>query len=239
MEAEAEMSRRCLLLTGGSRGIGRAVAAEALRRGWNVSLGLRDLSQLDPDWPADRAEAVAYDAAAGGEAEWVAGVMARHGRIDAVVACAGILDHDTIVTGDDARVKRLFEINAHAPRRLAAAAWEPLKCSGDGRVIIFASLSGKRVKSARSGLYAFSKFAAVGLAHALRHEGWDHGIRATAICPGLVATEMGATAAGADFPVEQMTQPADLATLTLNTIELPPGLCQPEISLNCQLDGFY
>lgn len=233
------MSARVLLLTGGSRGIGRAIAAEALRRGWIVSLGLRDPAALDPDWPVDRVEGVAYDAEAGGEAAWVEGVMARHGRIDAVVASAGMLDHDTIVTPDDDRVKRLFDVNAHAPRRLAAAAWEPLKSSGDGRVIVMASLSGKRVKSSRSGLYAFSKFAAVGLAHALRHEGWDQGIRATAICPGYVATDMGARAASDTFPADRMTQVSDLAALTLDTIERPGRLSQAEITLNCQLDGMF
>lgn len=233
------MTERVLLLTGGSRGIGRAIAAEALDRGWIVSLGLRDPAMLDPDWPTDRTEAVPYDAEASGETDWVEGVMARHGRIDAVVACAGMLDHDSIVTPDDARVQRLFEVNAHAPRRLAAAAWEPLKRSGDGRVIVMASLSGKRVKSSRSGLYAFSKFAAVGLAHALRHEGWDHGIRATAICPGFVATDMGAKAASDTFPTEKMTQVGDLASLTLDTIERPGSLCQAEITLNCQLDGIF
>jgi NAD(P)-dependent dehydrogenase (short-subunit alcohol dehydrogenase family) len=102
-----------------------------------------------------------------------------------------------------------------------------------------ASLSGKRVKSQRSGLYAFSKFAAVGLAHALRHEGWDHGIRATAICPGIVATDMGLSAANGSLPVEAMTQVGDLAALTLNTIETPGTLCQAEITFNCQLDGIF
>lgn len=233
------MSRKIMVLTGGSRGIGLAVACEAARRGWFVSLGLRDATTLPEGLSPDDAEAVNYDAEAATEAAWIDGVMARHGRIDAVVACAGLLDHDSIVTSDDARVKRLFEVNAHAPRRLAAAAWQPLIASGAGRIIVMASLSGKRVKSSRSGLYAFSKFAAVGLAHALRHEGWAHGIRATAICPGIVATDMGLSAANGTRAPQEMTQPADLAALTLNTIETPGTLSQAEITLNCQLDGIF
>ncbi|WP_425073290.1 SDR family NAD(P)-dependent oxidoreductase [Sagittula sp. S175] len=233
------MSRKIMVLTGGSRGIGLAVACEAARRGWFVSLGLRDATTLPEGLSPDDAEAVGYDAEAATEAAWIDGVMARHGRIDAVVACAGLLDHDSIVTSDDVRVKRLFEVNAHAPRRLAAAAWQPLIASGAGRVIVMASLSGKRVKSSRSGLYAFSKFAAVGLAHALRHEGWDHGIRATAICPGIVATDMGLSAANGALAPQEMTQPGDLAALTLDTIETPGTLSQAEITLNCQLDGIF
>ncbi|MBN9678817.1 SDR family NAD(P)-dependent oxidoreductase [Salipiger bermudensis] len=233
------MTRKVMLLTGGSRGIGLGIALEAARRGWFVSLGLRGEAALPQELAAKSAEAVTYDATAAGEAAWVEGVMQRYGRIDAVVACAGLLDHDTIVTQDDAAVLRLFEVNAHAPRRLAAAAWQPLIDSGDGRIVVMASLSGKRVKSQRSGLYAFSKFAAVGLAHALRHEGWDHGIRATAICPGLVATDMGLSAADGGYSPEDMTQVSDLAALTLNTIEMPGTLCQAEITLNCQPDGIH
>ncbi len=50
---------------------------------------------------------------------------------------------------------------------------------GQGQVIILASLSGKRVKSAGAGSYSLSKFAAVALAHAIRQTGFDQGIRAT------------------------------------------------------------
>jgi NAD(P)-dependent dehydrogenase (short-subunit alcohol dehydrogenase family) len=120
LEAKQVMTRKIMLLTGGSRGIGLGIACEAVRRGWFVSLGLRNADTLPEGLTPDAAEVVGYDATAGGEQDWVAGVMDRHGRIDAVVACAGLLEHDSIVTGDDAKVLRLFEVNAHAP-----PAWLP------------------------------------------------------------------------------------------------------------------
>lgn len=233
------MTRKIMLLTGGSRGIGLAVAREAVRRGWFVSLGMRDASALPGGLTDDSAEAVPYDGFAGGEGDWVAGVMQRHGRVDAVVCSAGAFDPDSIVTEDDAAVLRLFEINVHAPRRLVTAAWAPLVAGGQGRVVVMGSLSGKRVKSSGSALYSVSKFAAVGLAHALRHEGWEHGIRTTAICPGLVATDMGVIASAGTVPAEAMTQAEDIATITLDAIGLPGTVSQAEITINCQLDGLY
>ncbi len=233
------MDKKVMLLTGGTRGIGRKIAEEAVDRGWFVSIGARTPDTQEMGLTPDCTERVAYDAEKGGEAEWVAGVMNRHGRIDAVVASAGIFDPASIVTPEDARVLTLFEVNVHAPRRLAAAAWDALKISGEGRIVVLGSLSGKRVKSTGSALYSVSKFAAVGLAHALRHEGWDDGIRATAICPGLVATDMGATASDNTYPLSEMTQPEDVATVTMDAIEQPNTLSQAEIALNCQVDGLY
>ena len=229
-----------MMLTGGNRGIGLAIAKAAQARGWFVSLGLRDAGQLPEGIDPARADAFAYDATdRAAEARWAEAVMARHGRIDAIVANAGIFTATPVVEASEAEVDALLEINLRAPRRLAMAAWPALKASGRGRVIILGSLSGKRVASPGSALYSVSKFAAVGLAHALRHEGWEHGIRATAICPGLVATEMGATASRGTRAAEEMTQPAEIAHLTLEAIGLSNTASVAELHINCRTDGIF
>ncbi|HEY0275978.1 MAG TPA: SDR family NAD(P)-dependent oxidoreductase, partial [Paenirhodobacter sp.] len=93
---------------------------------------------------------------------------------------------------------------------------------------------GKRVKSARSGAYSMSKFAAVGLAHGLRHAGFDKGIRATAVCPGFVATDM--ALALSERPADQMTSPQDLARVIALLIDLPNEASVAEFCVNCQLE---
>ena len=125
----------------------------------------------------------------------------------------------TVIEADDDELDRLFEINCKAPRRLAKAAWNALTASGRGRVIILGSLSGKRVKHAGAGLYSMTKFAAVALAHGIRHAGFDAGIRATAVCPGLVDTDM-ARALKARASAD-MTDPADLARIIAMLVDLP------------------
>lgn len=239
MTAGPEPQPRVALVSGASRGIGLAIAGALIGDGWRVSLGMRE-----PVLPAGiepaAAEAVAYDASdPGAEAAWVEKVLGRHGRIDAIVANAGIIDPSPITAADERDVEALLNVNVRAPRRLAAAAWPALAASGRGRIVIIASLSGKRVKSRHSGLYSVSKFAAVGLAHALRHEGWDSGIRATAVCPGLVNTDMGRGVAAGGFEPGAMTQPDDLARLIVAVINQPNTLGVAELAVNCQLDGLF
>ncbi len=82
--------------------------------------------------------------------------------------------------------------------------------------------------------YQMSKFAVVALSHAVRRTGWDEGLRATAICPGFVNTDL---AAGiADIASEAMTQPDDIARLIANTIEMPNSASVAEILVNCRYE---
>jgi len=237
MSAQA---RPVMMLTGGSRGIGLSLAREAQSRGWFVSLGLRTPSQIPDVLNPALCEGFSYNATnRDNEATWAKAVLHKHGRIDAIVANAGVYVSSSIIEASESVVDGLLEVNVRAPRRLAMAAWPSLRKSGNGRVIILGSLSGKRVASKGSALYSVSKFAAVGLAHALRYEGWDDGIRATAICPGLVATDMGETAAAGMLPADKMTQPEELAKITMDVIALSNTTSVAELHINCRPDGIF
>ncbi|KQT69044.1 MULTISPECIES: SDR family NAD(P)-dependent oxidoreductase [unclassified Aureimonas] len=232
---------RTVLISGASRGIGRALAQRLASDGWNLSLGMR--RPVMPDFAdPSRTHVQAYDAAAGGdagtgEAAWVAAALARFGRIDAIVANAGIMIPKNVIEAEDEDLDAMFAVNVKAPRRLAKAAFEPLSVSGRGRVVILASLSGKRVKSAGSGLYAMTKFAAVALAHGIRQAGFDRGIRATAVCPGFVGTDMARSIT--DRPDEAMTDPAELADAIAMLINLSNTASVAEFAVNCQLEELY
>jgi NADP-dependent 3-hydroxy acid dehydrogenase YdfG len=230
---------RVALISGASRGIGDSIAAELLRQDWSVSLGMRHPAM--PDWAAgheDRVHLIAYNADdPSSEARWVDAAVARFGRIDALVANAGIMIPKTVIEADDADIDAMMSVNLKAPRRLAKAAWAALCSTERGRVIILASLSGKRVKSAGAGSYSLSKFAAVALAHGIRQAGFDHGVRATAVCPGFVATDM--ASALTDRPADLMTQPADLARIIAMLLTLPNSASVAEFAVNCQLEEFF
>lgn len=236
MALKDAQATKVALISGANRGIGAALAERLHAAGWAVSLGMR--SPVAPGWADARTQVVAYDATdPAAEAAWVEAARAAFGRIDAVVANAGIMIPKTVIEATDADFDALFAVNVKAPRRLAKAAWEDLAATGQGRVIILASLSGKRVKSPGSGSYSVSKFAAVALAHALRQAGFDRGIRATAVCPGFVATDM--AAALTDRPAQMMTSPADLARVIEMLLSLSNETSVAEFCVNCQLEESY
>lgn len=229
-----------MMLSGGNRGIGLCIAQAAQARGWHVSLGLRDPSVLPDGLDPQRTDLHAYDATSrSAEATWVDATVAAHGRIDAIVANAGLFTNTSIIRAEEDEVDTLLEVNLRAPRRLAKSAWPMLRSCGRGRVAILASLSGKRVATKGSALYSVSKFAAIGLAHALRHEGWEDGIRATAFCPGLVATQMGQTASSNEVAPEVMTQPEEVAHLVLEIIGLSNSASMAEMHINWRTDGIF
>jgi NADP-dependent 3-hydroxy acid dehydrogenase YdfG len=228
-----------VLISGAGRGIGNHVAAELLRQGWSVSLGMRQ--PVLPAWAEgheERVHLMAYDAGdVGAEQRWVDAALARFGRIGALVANAGIMIPKTVIEADDEDIDAMMSVNVKAPRRLAKAAWDALCATGRGRVIILASLSGKRVKSAGAGSYSLSKFAAVALAHGIRQAGFDKGVRATAVCPGFVATDM--AAALTERAADMLTQPQDLARIIAMLLSLPNEASVAEFAVNCQLEEFF
>ncbi|MBO9134886.1 SDR family NAD(P)-dependent oxidoreductase [Rhizobium sp. B230/85] len=230
-------AERVALISGANRGIGAAVAVFLHEQGWRLSLGMR--TPALPAWADPRRVHVhTYDAFEDtAEQTWVDAAVDRFGRIDAIVANAGIMIAKSVIEADEVDIDAMLAVNVKAPRRLARAAWPALSESGRGRVIILGSLSGKRVKSAGAGSYSISKFAAVALAHGIRHAGFDLGIRATAVCPGFVATDMalGIT----DRAAETMTDPRDLARIISMLLDLPNEASVAEFNINCQLEESY
>lgn len=228
--------KRTILISGANRGIGAATAKAFLAAGWNVSLGMRNPEMSI--WTNDATTHThTYDATDLEIADlWVQAAVERYGRIDAVVANAGIMTRTSVVGASDEDFASLMDINVSAPRRLVKACWNELVKTGTGRVVIIASLSGKRVKSAASGAYSVSKFAALGLSHAIRHEGFEHGVRSTAICPGLVATDMGNALASQS---SELTRPEDVASSIAHIVNLPNSASVSEFWVNCLLDDSY
>ena len=229
--------QRTVLLTGASRGIGRSIARRLLNDGHRLSLGLRDPEALrGTDLDVEGVMHRAYDANDPSSAEaWVGSTIRQWGDIDTLIHCAGILHRTPLLFADseEQQLDELWAINVKGPWWLTRAAWPFLVSSGHGRIQVLVSMSGKRVKGRMAG-YPVSKFALMGLCQSMRNEGWDNGIRVTAICPSWVNTHM-ARAVTAVEPAA-MTQPDDLASLSSNLLSLPNASVPFELAMNCSLE---
>jgi len=229
---------RVVLISGANRGIGRAIAERLHADGYALSLGARrprTLADVTGAMDAERVLAHAYDARDRGSApRWVEATREHFGRIDAVVANAGVIHPFDVEESDESGLDEMWEVNVKGPLRLARAAFAALKESGSGRFVTIASLSGKRVKSAGIAGYAMTKHAALAFTHGLRYAGWEHGLRSTAICPGFVATDM---AAGAPLARADMIAPATVAHLVSMVLALPSPASVVEVPVNCVLEA--
>lgn len=222
---------RVAMVSGASRGIGLAIVRRLLAEGFSVSAGARSPVPLAhanlhvaPYEAADPASAPA----------WVASAVQRFGRVDAVVNAAGINPVFRVLDEDETNADRMFLVNTKTPLRVVRAAWPHLVASGHGRVVNIASLSGKRVGTSDNVGYQMSKYALVGATHAIRKAGWQHGIRATALCPGYVRTDM--TAGATAVKAEAMSDADDIAALAAQLLLLPDNAVVAELLVNCRLE---
>jgi NADP-dependent 3-hydroxy acid dehydrogenase YdfG len=231
---------RVVMVSGANRGIGLAVAKALHDRGYRLSLGARDTAKLDAATQAlgrDRVMGAAFDARdKASAAAWVEATVRRFGRIDALVNNAGIALDVALEDDDEDAYDAMWEVNVKGPLRLIRLALPHLRRAGTGRIVNVASLSGKRVKNEKAG-YAMSKFAVMALTHAVRRAGWDDGVRATALCPSFVATDM--TDWVKDVPRAGMIQPEDLAELVATALALPNNAVVAELLVNCRLEDMF
>lgn len=226
------------MVSGGGRGIGAAITRTLIAEGWAVSLGLRDLSQAGAfGAPEGRLAAFPFDATdPAGAAPWVAGTVARFGRLDALVNNAGILRQVDFAQGSEEDLDAMWSVNVKAPFRLIREALPHLRRAGNGRVINIASTDAKRYRAGVSIGYTMTKHALLAMTQAVRFAGWEDGVRATAVCPGATDTDLVAGLPGVTPKAERLT-PETVATIVAFLLTLPNQASVPEIIANTRLES--
>ncbi|MFE4468704.1 SDR family oxidoreductase [Leifsonia sp. NPDC056824] len=177
----AQNSRPVALITGASRGIGRAIAVE-LGSTHHILVGGRDAAGV-ASVVAELPSAEPFVADLTGDT-----LPALPGPLDVLVLSAGVEDGGTIAETDDATWRRVFEVNVFAVAALLRATLPALRAAG-GLVVAINSGSGLS-SGAGGGVYSGSKFALRALTDALREEERPNGVRVTSIHPGRVDTDM-------------------------------------------------
>ena len=175
---------KAAIVTGAASGIGRAVADRLTSDGMDVlAVDLRP----DPDGPGTPYEADLTDAQAN-EAS-VNEALERFGRIDVIVANAGIQHVAPVEEFPVERWETIVSLLLTSPFLLAKYSWPALRESGAGRFIAIASVHGL-VASPFKAAYISAKHGVVGLVKTLALEGAGDGITAAAVCPGYVRTPL-------------------------------------------------
>jgi 3-hydroxybutyrate dehydrogenase len=175
---------KAAIVTGAASGIGRAVAERFQSDGMHVlAVDLKP----DPQGPGTPFEADLTDA--GANQASVEAAIDRFGRLDVVVANAGIQHVSPIEDFPVEKWNTILALLLTSPFLLAKYAWPALRQSGAGRFVAIASVHGL-VASPYKIAYISAKHGVIGLCRTLALEGAEHGITANAVCPAYVRTPL-------------------------------------------------
>jgi 3-oxoacyl-[acyl-carrier protein] reductase len=185
------------LITGASRGIGRAIAVDLARHGYDLALFGRDTSALADTAAAARAERAelrvvteAVDAADPAATDTaVARVAGEFGRIDVAVANAGQSHDGLILRFKAADLDRLLDVNLKSAFFLSAAVAKPMIRARRGSIVMMSSIVGIGGNPGQTA-YAATKAGLLGLTRSLAKELGSRNVRVNAVAPGLIETAM-------------------------------------------------
>ena len=224
------------IITGALSGIGAATALEFARLG--ASLILADIETQSGD------EMITKAAELGGTAtvaecdvtdyaaveRLVARTTADLGRLDFLVANAGIAEQSRIASGDPARWARVVQTNLLGTMHCVRAALPVMRRQGEGHVLIVGSTSGREPYVGEPS-YLASKYGVVGFAYALRMECAEYGVRATVVEPGTVDTPLTRRPPAVRSLLEQMhpLAPEDVARALVFAYQQPPHVVISEL----------
>jgi 3-hydroxybutyrate dehydrogenase len=214
------VSGRAAIVTGAASGIGRAIAELLVREGWDV-LAV-DLAP-DPDGPGEpfAADLSSHE----GNHAAVHEALERFGRLDAVVPNAGLQHVAPIEEFPEEMWERLLAVLLTSPFLLAKDAWPALRESGDGRIVVVASVHGLVASPFKAG-YVAAKHGVLGLVKTLALEGAEVGIAVSAVCPGyvrtpLVESQVAAQAGLHGIPEERVVEDVLLAPQAVKKLQEP------------------
>ena len=213
------------LITGGSSGIGLALARALRADGYDLTLVARRPEPLEE--AASELGAYALPANLGDPDECVRAVAAhaeRHGGMDVLVNCAGIGIGGSFADQDTKRIALQVDVNLTATLVVTRESL-PLLRKSRGRVITLASIAGT-IPTPGLAVYGATKAALIAWTSSLNREEEEHGVRATAISPGFVATRMTEWTGLSD---DEQISTDDVVTLVRAVLALGPKARVPNI----------
>ncbi len=187
---------RSVLVTGGSKGIGRGIASVFARAGANVAIAARSAGSLDEavaevdDLGDGTVIGVRVDVSDRGScAEMAAAAVEAFGGLDVLCANAGIFPDAPLATMTPAQLDEIMGINVHGTFFAVQACLDALTASGTGRIVLTSSITGPITGYPGWSHYGATKAAQLGFMRTAAIELAPHGITVNAIMPGNILTE--------------------------------------------------
>src|SRR5215212_5263288 len=231
------MASRAALITGGSSGIGLAIARALGQDDYAVTISARRPDKLEAAANQLREEGIDVEAVPANMADeeeigkLVAAHRERFGRLDVLINNAGIGIGSAVADTETKKLDLQLDVNLRAVYLVARECIPMLKEAGaeHGKALIAntASIAGKRGQGWLSA-YSATKFGVVGLSQAMHRELSSDGIQATALCPGFVDTNMTEWVRD-EVGQENMIRPEDIAEAVRYLLRTSPACIVPEI----------
>jgi NADP-dependent 3-hydroxy acid dehydrogenase YdfG len=220
------LKNQVALVVGASSGIGRAIAVGLAREGVKVFASARRRDRLEKlraqvISEGNIAEIAIADASQATQLEQLAASVRSHlGKIDILVYATGT------------NTPELVSVNLNGAYYATRAVLPQMREAGAGHLIYIASISGL-VADVSGAAYQAAKRGVVGLAHAIRVEEKENGIRTCAVCPGLVETEIleKRPVKPSAETLAKALQPEDVADLVVAVAKLDPRAVVPEVQI--------
>jgi NAD(P)-dependent dehydrogenase (short-subunit alcohol dehydrogenase family) len=220
-----------VFISGGSKGMGKAIVSEFLRKGWKVvtcarRVPLKEVSSysyLEKEsnlfwYPTDLSDLVAVEA-------MVASILKDHGTPSIIVNNAGIYETQPFESETIIFFEKTWAVNFLAPRLICQRFGNAMLEKRQGRIINICSIASQK-GIPQANAYTVSKHALLGLTRALREEWKANGIGVTAILPG---STISASWEGSDIDPQRLIQPEDIAQIVYLSATLSPSAVAEEI----------
>jgi NAD(P)-dependent dehydrogenase (short-subunit alcohol dehydrogenase family) len=216
---------RAALVTGGSSGIGLAIATMLREEGFDLTLAARTQAKVEAAAASLNAHAVTADVAREDDCRrLVEEHRGTHGRLDLLVNSAGVGIAGLVDELDTQRIDLQLDVNLRGTILVTAAAL-PLLREARGSIVNISSIAGMS-PSARLPVYGATKAGVINFTASLNRAEEEHGVRATALSPGFVDTPM---TEWVSVPHDEMIRPEDCAEVVRTLLRLSPYARLPHV----------
>ncbi|GAA0894469.1 SDR family oxidoreductase [Fulvivirga kasyanovii] len=229
---------RLVVITGGTKGIGRALVDIFSENGFDIIVCSRNLDDLNvlrdevQEKYSNKVHIMRTDMADKAEVDYfIKFIHAQEGNVEVLINNAGLFVPGKIHKEEDGVLEQMIETNLYSAYYMTRGLIKKMKKAKTGHIFNMCSTA-SFMPYVNGGSYCISKFALLGMSKVLREEMKEHGVRVTAVMPGATYT---ASWEGADLPEDRFMKSEDVAAAIWNAFEMSDRTVIEEIVMRPQL----